>query len=68
MTRRGRRRYARPAASRLIGRNGYDIAAYRLDANGACQSCGTKLAGVFAAKPGNWGAKRQPVDIERFAA
>jgi len=54
--------------ARLIRRNGYDIAAYRLDAHGACQSCGTKLAGVFEAKPGNWGAKRQPVDIERFAA
>jgi pyruvate formate lyase activating enzyme len=52
----------------LIRRNGYDIAAYRLDAKGACESCGTKLAGVFAAKPGNWGARRQPVDIEKFAA
>ncbi len=53
--------------TRLIGRSGYDISEWRL-ADGACASCGTPLAGVFAAKPGTWGARRQPVHIERYAA
>ena len=51
-----------------IGRDGYTITAYALDAAGACRSCGTKMAGVFAAKPGQWGSRRLPVDIERYAA
>ena len=54
--------------ARLIGRDGYTITDWRLDAAGACRDCGTKLAGIFAAAPGTWGARRLPVDIERFAA
>jgi pyruvate formate lyase activating enzyme len=54
--------------ARLIGRDGYEITGYALDEKGACLSCGTKLAGVFAAKPGNWGARRMAVAIERYAA
>ena len=44
--------------ARAIGRDGYTITAYALDASGACISCGTRMAGVFAAKPGAWGARR----------
>jgi len=54
--------------TRLIGRDGYEIKQWRLDELGGCSACGAKLAGVFEAKPGNWGSKRRPVDIERFAA
>ena len=54
--------------ARAIGRDGYTITTYALDASGACLSCGTKMAGVFAAKPGAWGARRVAVDIERYAA
>jgi len=53
---------------RLIGRDGYEINQWRLDDFGGCAACGAKLAGVFAAKPGTWGSKRRPVDIERFAS
>ena len=35
--------------ARAIGRDGYRITAYALDAAGACSSCGTRMAGVFAA-------------------
>ena len=35
--------------ARAIGRDGYTITAYALDAAGACSSCGTRMAGVFAA-------------------
>ena len=54
--------------ARAIERDGYTITGYALDASGACLSCGTKMAGVFAAKPGAWGSRRLPVDIERYAA
>ena len=30
---------------------------------GACKGCGTTCAGVFEAKPGTWGARRQPVRL-----
>jgi len=53
---------------RLIGRDGYEITEYALDEKGACRSCGTSLAGVFAEKPGHWGSRRMPVAIERYAA
>ena len=54
--------------TRVIGRDGYELSEWRLDASGACSACGTNLSGVFAARPGNWGSKRRPVDIERYAA
>ena len=47
----------------LIERDWYELGQWNLDAEGACQSCGTKVAGVFEAKPGNWGAKRLPVKM-----
>ncbi len=53
---------------RSIGRDRYKITEYRLDAEGRCSSCGTKMAGVFAAGPGAWGSRRMPVEIERYAA
>ena len=54
--------------ARAIGRDGYTITGYALDAAGACSSCGTRMAGVFAAQPGAWGSRRLSVDIERYAA
>jgi pyruvate formate lyase activating enzyme len=54
--------------ARAIGRDGYKITAYALDPAGACLSCGARMAGVFAEKPGVWGSRRMAVDIERYAA
>ncbi|MGQ9365714.1 AmmeMemoRadiSam system radical SAM enzyme [Azospirillum sp. ST 5-10] len=54
--------------ARLIGRRGYAITDWRLDAHGACQACGTALAGVFEARPGTWGSRRQPVRLRDVAA
>jgi len=54
--------------ARAIARDGYTITSYGLDASGACSSCGTRMAGVFAEKPGAWGSRRLAVDIERYAA
>ncbi len=55
-----------PNCQRLvIERNWYELGVYALDGN-QCRYCGTKIAGVFLDKPGNWGRKRQPVDMRRF--
>jgi pyruvate formate lyase activating enzyme len=48
----------------VIGRDGYDIGSWAMDAHGACRACGTPIAGRFAARPGTWGARRQPLQIE----
>jgi pyruvate formate lyase activating enzyme len=47
----------------LIERDWYELGAWNLDEDGACSRCGTTPAGVFEARPGNWGARRQPVRI-----
>jgi len=46
-----------------IVRDWYQILAYRLDAKGCCQRCGTKLAGRYAAERESFGARRIPVVI-----
>jgi len=47
----------------LIGRNWYVMTAWELTPELACPSCGTPCAGVLEPRPGDWGAKRQPVFI-----
>jgi pyruvate formate lyase activating enzyme len=54
--------------TRCIGRDRYDITEYRLDAEGRCPGCGTRMAGVFAPTQGTWGSRRQAVEIERYQA
>ncbi|MFV1853233.1 MAG: AmmeMemoRadiSam system radical SAM enzyme [Thalassospira sp.] len=48
----------------LIGRDWYQLSDWNLDAHGACRKCGTHCGGVFQAKPGTWGPKRQPVRLK----
>ena len=47
----------------LIQRDWYEIRDYRLTAAFACPQCGTRCAGVFQQKAGNWGRKRQQIRI-----
>ena len=47
----------------LIGRDGYDITAWEMSADGACLACGTRCTGVFEAAPGRWGRRRRPVVV-----
>ncbi len=49
----------------LIERNWYELGEYALNRDN-CRHCGTHIAGVFATRPGNWGRKRQPVDMKQF--
>jgi pyruvate formate lyase activating enzyme len=60
--------YCHHCGARLIGRDWYNMTAWNLDAEGKCKSCGTSCAGVFEAKPGDWGARRLPVRLANFAA
>ncbi len=45
----------------VIERDWYVLGEWHLDATGHCAHCGEKIAGVFEAEPGHWGARRQVV-------
>ncbi len=47
----------------VIGRSGYEVTAWRLDAVGRCRACSERLPGVFEEAPGTWGARRLPVRL-----
>ena len=49
----------------LIERDWHQLGAWHLDAQGCCTHCGTWVAGVFEAEPGDWGRKRLPVRLRR---
>src|SRR5436305_449033 len=46
----------------LIERDWYELGKWSLE-NGRCRSCGYKVAGVFEAQRGDWGAQRVPVRV-----
>jgi pyruvate formate lyase activating enzyme len=60
--------YCHHCGETLIGRDWYVLTAWKLTADGKCASCGTPCAGVFESSHGNWGARRQPVQLRNFAA
>ena len=51
----------------LIEREGYRLGNYTIDSDGRCQNCCAQIPGRFAAQPGDWGARRQPLHIEQYA-
>jgi pyruvate formate lyase activating enzyme len=51
----------------LIERNWYELGRWGLTADGSCKACGNPIAGVFEALPGDWGARRQPIQIPTVA-
>jgi pyruvate formate lyase activating enzyme len=53
----GQSTYCAGCGARVIERDWYQLGAWRLD-GGACRACGRPVAGRFAARPGDWGAKR----------
>ena len=59
--------YCHHCGERLIGRDRYMLTDWNLDAEGCCASCATPLPGVFEARPGHWGAQRQPVRMSAYA-
>jgi pyruvate formate lyase activating enzyme len=59
----GQSTYCASCGTRVIERDWYRLGEWNLDANGACSTCGTKLAGHYEPKPGRWGARRQRLHI-----
>jgi pyruvate formate lyase activating enzyme len=59
----GQSTWCHACGTRLIGRDGYTITSWALDAEGACAACGEPCAGVFEKAPGRWGSRRQPIAI-----
>ncbi|MGR8981633.1 MAG: AmmeMemoRadiSam system radical SAM enzyme [Gammaproteobacteria bacterium] len=53
--------YCHGCGQMLIGRDWYVLSDWNLDEEGCCSFCGVQCQGVFEAKPGAWGAKRQSV-------
>jgi pyruvate formate lyase activating enzyme len=49
----------------VIARDWYEILDYRLDGQGCCPSCGTRVAGRFTDKAGHFGRRRKLVVLGR---
>jgi pyruvate formate lyase activating enzyme len=60
--------FCHQCGEKLIGRDWYELTDWKLTAEGSCASCGSACAGVFEARPGDWGSRRQPVRLREFAA
>ena len=63
----GESTYCHKCGRLLIGRDWYVLGDWNLTADGRCATCGTPLAGVFEAQPGQWGARRQVVNMTAHA-
>jgi pyruvate formate lyase activating enzyme len=48
-------------ADAVVVRDWYDISSYRLDEQGHCVSCGTRLSGRYDGPAQRWGRRRLPV-------
>ncbi len=59
--------YCPCCGERLVGRDWHLLSDWHLDDHGRCDNCGTALPGVFEPQPGDWGSKRQRVDMTRFS-
>jgi pyruvate formate lyase activating enzyme len=59
----GQSTYCPGCGERLIGRDWYEITAWRLSADGRCHNCGTAIPGLFAPRPGRWGPRRMPIRV-----
>ena len=57
----GQSTYCPSCGQLLIQRDWYELGEWHLDDHGQCANCGTKIAGVFEARPGTWGSRRQPI-------
>ncbi len=62
----GESTYCHHCGELLIGRDWYQLSEWNLTPQGCCRFCDTPCAGRFEAEPGNWGAKRQMVNLSHF--
>ncbi|MGH6736128.1 MAG: AmmeMemoRadiSam system radical SAM enzyme [Methyloceanibacter sp.] len=59
----GQSTYCHACGACTIGRDGYTITSWGLDAQGRCAACDEPCAGTFEPVPGQWGARRAPLFI-----
>ena len=59
--------YCSGCGTKIIGRDWYRMGEWNLDGSGRCDQCGSQCPGVFDGPPGDWGQKRVPVNMKRFA-
>jgi pyruvate formate lyase activating enzyme len=64
---RGGSTYCHACGETLIGRDWYVLKEWNLSDEGCCLRCGTRCAGVFEGPPGDWGPRRLPVRLARYA-
>ena len=55
--------YCAGCGAMVIGRDWYELSDWGLTDRGDCTICGTRFPGVIDGQPGDWGRKRQPVQI-----
>ena len=58
--------YCYKCGQKLIGRDWYVLSDWNLTDDGKCTKCGAKCHGVFNGPKGNWGARREMVNIGSF--
>jgi pyruvate formate lyase activating enzyme len=62
----GESTYCHDCGEILIGRDWYELSNWNITVDGEtghCGRCGSKVAGVFDDRPGNWGSRRMPLRI-----
>ncbi len=62
----GESTYCHQCGELLIGRDWYVLSDWNLTSEGNCCKCGATCAGHFESRPGEWGAKRQPVNLSHY--
>jgi pyruvate formate lyase activating enzyme len=65
--RKGGSTYCPQCGTSVIERDWYELGRWQLTDTGACKNCGTQLPGVFAGRPGAWGARRLGVRLAAHA-
>jgi pyruvate formate lyase activating enzyme len=63
----GQSTYCHSCGATLIGRDWYELTAWKLSADGRCVQCGTPCAGVFDGAHGRWGRRRQSIRVPALA-
>ncbi|MCD9625019.1 AmmeMemoRadiSam system radical SAM enzyme [Rhabdothermincola salaria] len=48
----------------VIERDWYELKGWKLTGDGHCRNCGAPVAGVYDGPPGEWGARRVPVELK----
>jgi pyruvate formate lyase activating enzyme len=61
--RKGGSTYCPQCETRVIERDWYELGQWQLTETGACKNCGAQIPGVFAGRPGVWGARRTRVTM-----